>query len=162
MYPDGRGTLETGWTPAGWSLPGNGRPQRTQGSSHSPQAQKDPRRPCFIPWFSALRINFQGCFPEVVWPRWCHYSSSLAASRLPAESSSPTLRLTTSCIWGLKLGGQPGRRLVPVNALATPMDLEASTPPSRPISWPSWAEALGKAGPGMPRWGQELLSQAGA
>ena len=59
---------------------------------------------------------------------------------------------------GRAAGQKAGSRKCP----HPPVSLDASTSATRPISWPSPAEALGKPGPGMPHWGQECLSQAGA
>ena len=107
--------LGNGWTRVEPSLPGNGRPQRTEGNMPQPASSKDPERPRFTRWFSTPRIDFQGCFPEVVWPLWCHYSSRCGCRPPPGQSLPSLLHLgpPSRLRRGWQLGQEAGSRKYP-------------------------------------------------
>ena len=96
--PDGRGALGTGVeAPGGTEPPWEWQPQRTEGNAPQPTSSKEPGRPRFTRWPATLRIDFEGCFPEVVWPLRCCYSSFPGRPPPPGPTLST---LTASRVWG--------------------------------------------------------------
>lgn len=155
-----------------WELGGPGgeieppwewQPHRTKGNAPQPASSKKPESPDFTRRFATLRIDFEGCFPEVVWPPGAVIHLTLAASRVPAKPSPPLPPLASGTSVMTELGGQLGQEAGSRKYPHPPTrGLDASTPRTHPLTQPSPAEPLGKAGSGMSHWGQGSLSQAGA
>lgn len=101
----------------GMEPPWEWQPHRTEGNAPQPASSKEPERPHFTRRFATLRIDFEGCFPAVVWPPGVIIHLTLAASRLPAKPSppSPPLASGTSVMTEMRgqLGQEAGSRKYP-------------------------------------------------
>lgn len=163
--PTGHGALGTGQTWAEWSLSGNGCPHRTEGNAPQPTSLQDPKRPRFAQWCSTLRIDFRGCFPEVVWLLWCY---SFIRPGLWPPAGQTLFTLTASCSGGphhYQDEGQLGQEAGSHKSPHPSVSLDVSIPPPHPphISaftslgpWQGWARnATLRPREAFPGWGLE-------
>ena len=84
-------------------------PHRTEGKAPQPASSKEPERPHFTRRFATLRIDLEGCFPELVWPPGVIIHRTLAASRLRAKPSPPSPPLASGTSIATEMGGQLGQ-----------------------------------------------------
>lgn len=152
VHADGAGAVpgELGGPVGASEPPWERQPHRTEGKAPQPASSKEPERPHFTRRFATLRIDLEGCFPELGWPPGVIIHRTLAASRLRAKPSPPSPPLASGTSIATEMGGQLGQeagsRKYPHPPPRRGSGCQHPTHPPAPPSQPSPAEPLGEAG----------------